>query len=31
MQNEFDAFIMIADYHALNFIQNKEEMEKNIL
>ncbi len=31
LQDEYDAFIMIADYHALNFIQNKKEMEDNIL
>ncbi len=31
LQDEYEAFIMIADYHALNFIQNKNEMEKNIL
>ncbi len=31
MQNEFEAYVMIADYHALNFIQDKEEMKKNIL
>ncbi|TAK57486.1 tryptophan--tRNA ligase [Patescibacteria group bacterium] len=26
-----DKFFMIADYHALNFIQNHEEMKQNIL
>lgn len=31
LQNEYEAYVMIADYHALNFIQNKEEMEENIL
>ena len=31
LQDEYEAFIMIADYHALNFIQNKEEMRENIL
>jgi tryptophanyl-tRNA synthetase len=31
LQDEYEAFIMIADYHALNFIQNKAEMELNIL
>ncbi len=31
LQDEYEAFIMIADYHALNFIQNKKEMEENIL
>ena len=27
----YECFIMIADYHALNFIQNKDEMSENIL
>ena len=27
-QEQYDVFIMIADYHALNFIQNKEEMRR---
>lgn len=31
LQNDYEAFIMIADYHALNFIQNKQEMEENII
>lgn len=31
MQDEYNAIYMIADYHALNFIQNKEEMNKGIL
>ncbi|HEY4477949.1 MAG TPA: tryptophan--tRNA ligase [Candidatus Paceibacterota bacterium] len=31
MQKDYEAFVMIADYHALNFIQNKEEMQANIL
>jgi len=31
LQSEYEAYIMIADYHALNFIQNKEEMQKNII
>lgn len=26
LQNDYEMFVMIADYHALNFIQNKEEM-----
>lgn len=30
LQKDYEGFIFIADYHALNFIQNKEEMEKNI-
>ncbi len=28
---EYQGYIFIADYHALNFIQNKEEMKKNII
>jgi len=31
LSNEYDSFIFIADYHALNFIQNKEEMRTNII
>ncbi len=31
LQDDYEAFIMIADYHALNFIQNKKEMQDNIL
>jgi tryptophanyl-tRNA synthetase len=31
MQDEYNAIYMIADYHALNFIQNKEEMNQGIL
>jgi tryptophanyl-tRNA synthetase len=31
LQDEYEALIMIADYHALNFIQNKKEMEDNII
>jgi len=31
LQNEYEAYIMIADYHALNFIQNAGEMKKNII
>ena len=27
---EYDCYIFVADYHALNFIQNKEEMERRI-
>ena len=30
LQDDYEAFVMIADYHALNFIQNKKEMEENI-
>ncbi len=28
MQKEYHTYAMIADYHTLNFIQNKEEMQK---
>ncbi len=31
MQNLYQSLYMIADYHALNFIQDKKEMEENIL
>jgi len=31
LQKDYDGYVFIADYHALNFIQNKEEMEKNIV
>ncbi len=31
LQNDYDGYVFIADYHALNFIQNKEEMHKNII
>ena len=31
LQGEHDGYVFIADYHALNFIQNKDEMEKNIV
>ncbi len=31
LQDEYETFIMIADYHALNFIQDKNEMAENIL
>ncbi len=31
LQKEHDGYVFIADYHALNFIQNKEEMQKNIV
>jgi tryptophanyl-tRNA synthetase len=27
---EYDCYIFVADYHALNFIQNREEMQKRI-
>ncbi|MEK7564014.1 MAG: tryptophan--tRNA ligase [Patescibacteria group bacterium] len=29
--NEYESYVFIADYHALNFIQNREEMSKNIV
>ncbi|MFA7285323.1 MAG: tryptophan--tRNA ligase [Candidatus Paceibacterota bacterium] len=28
---DVESFVFIADYHALNFIQNKEEMKNNII
>jgi tryptophanyl-tRNA synthetase len=31
LQKEHKTFVMIADYHALNLIQNAEEMRENIL
>ncbi len=31
MQNEYQSNIFIADFHALTIVQNKEELEKNIL
>lgn len=31
MQGEFQSMFMIADYHALNFIQNKEELSQSII
>ena len=31
MQNDFSSLFMIADYHALNLIQNKKEMSDSIL
>ena len=31
LQNEYDGYVFIADYHALNFIQDKKEMEQNIV
>ena len=31
LANEYESYIFIADYHALNFIQNKEEMRQNII
>lgn len=29
--SDVESFVFIADYHALNFIQNKEEMKSNIV
>lgn len=31
LANEYESYVFIADYHALNFIQDKEEMQKNII
>lgn len=31
MQDDYNAMVFIADYHALNFIQDGEEMKKQIL
>jgi tryptophanyl-tRNA synthetase len=31
LQDEYNAIYMIADYHALNFIQNKDEMHQGII
>ena len=31
LQKDYEGYVFIADYHALNFVQNKEEMEKNII
>ncbi|MES2416137.1 MAG: tryptophan--tRNA ligase [Patescibacteria group bacterium] len=31
LQDEYEAYIMIADYHALNFIHNAKEMNENIV
>lgn len=30
LQDQYSCFFMIADYHALNFVQNKAEMQENI-
>lgn len=30
-EGDVESYIFIADYHALNFIQNKEEMKSNII
>jgi tryptophanyl-tRNA synthetase len=31
MVNEYESYVFIADYHALNFIQDKKEMTENIV
>ena len=31
LSKDYESYVFIADYHALNFIQNKEEMQKNII
>ena len=31
LANEYESYIFIADYHALNFVQNKKEMQQNII
>ena len=31
LQDDYQAMYMVADYHALNFIQNKEELNQSIL
>jgi tryptophanyl-tRNA synthetase len=31
MQNEYDCYIFIADYHALTTVQNKEELSRGII
>lgn len=31
LQKDHESYVFIADYHALNFIQNKKEMENNII
>ncbi len=31
LQEKFAGFVMIADYHALNFVQNAAELKQNIL
>lgn len=31
MQDDYQSIYMIADYHALNFIQNSEELHQNIM
>ncbi len=31
LSKDYESYVFIADYHALNFIQNKEEMRENIV
>ncbi len=31
LQSEYNSYVFVADYHALNFIQNKEEMKSLII
>ena len=31
LSEDYESYIFIADYHALNFVQNKEEMQKIII
>ena len=31
LQKDYEGYVFIADYHALNFIQSKEELRNNIL
>ena len=31
LSNKYESYIFLADYHALNFIQNAKEMEQNIV
>ena len=31
LTNDYESYVFVADYHALNFIQNREEMSKNIV
>lgn len=31
LSKDYESYIFIADYHALNFIQNKDEMRENII
>jgi len=31
MSKDYESYVFIADYHALNFIQDRDEMKKNII